>query len=216
MEPRNRTSDAPVEPTEPVEPAEPRRFSWKLKEIVLVAMICIVFGVVYLAAVYLSSFINAAGTPWGLGFLGNELVFGIWFMAATLSAYILQKPGVALVSEMLAALIEVLLGNMYGPMVIVTGFVQGIGAEAAFAAFRYRRFNWASMLLAAVLSCVVSFGWSFVRSGYGELAVPLVAMFFLVRLASSVAFSAVLVKVVGDRLARTGLLKSYALGRSRG
>lgn len=134
-----------------------KKMGWELKEIILVAMCCIVFGVVYLVAVYLSSFINTACTPMGLGFLGNELLFGVWFMASTFAAYILQKPGVALVSEIIAALIEVLLGNMYGPMVIVTGFVQGIGSELAFAAFRYRRFDWSSMLLAAACSCIISF-----------------------------------------------------------
>ena len=129
--------------------AEKKDYGWKLQEIVFVAMSCIVLGVVYLAAVYLSAFINTAGTPVGLGFLGNELLFGVWFMASTFAAYIIQKPGVALVSEILAALIEVLLGNMYGPMVIVTGLVQGIGSEIAFAAFRYRRFDWTTMTLAA-------------------------------------------------------------------
>ena len=188
-------------------------YGWKLKEIILVAMTCVVFGVVYLAAVYLSAFINTACTPMGLGFLGNELLFGVWFMASTFAAYILQKPGVALVSEILAALIEVLLGNMYGPMVIVTGFVQGIGSELAFAAFRYRRFDWPSMILASALCCVISFGWSFVRSGYAELDVAILVLFFIIRLVSSVVFAGVFCKVVADKLAKTGLLKSYALGR---
>lgn len=52
------------------------------------------------------------------------------------------------------------------------------------------------------------------RSGYGELAVPLLALFFIIRLASSVLFAGVICKVVADKLARTGLLKSYALGRA--
>ena len=60
---------------------EKKTNSWKLKEIIMVAMICIVFGVVYLAGVYLSSFIAAALTPAGLSPLGNEIVFGVWFMA---------------------------------------------------------------------------------------------------------------------------------------
>lgn len=194
--------------------AEKKDYGWKLQEIVFVAMSCIVLGVVYLAAVYLSAFINTAGTPVGLGFLGNELLFGVWFMASTFAAYIIQKPGVALVSEILAALIEVLLGNMYGPMVIVTGLVQGIGSEIAFAAFRYRRFDWTTMTLSAFLCCVISFVWSFVRSGYGELAFGLLVLFFVIRLVSSVVFCDVICKVVADRLAGTGLLKGYALGRS--
>lgn len=94
------------------------KYGWKLQEIILVAMLCIVFGVVYLAGVYLASFLSTLLTPVGLAPLANELVFGVWFMASTLAAYILQKPGAAIVAEVLAALIEVLLGNMYGPMVL--------------------------------------------------------------------------------------------------
>ena len=115
---------------------EKKTNSWKLKEIIMAAMICIVFGVVYLAGVYLSSFIAAALTPAGLSPLGNEIVFGVWFMAATLAGYILQKPGAAVVAEVIAAVIEVLLGNWFGPMVIVAGIIQGAGAELVFAAYK--------------------------------------------------------------------------------
>ena len=37
---------------------EKKEYGWKLKEIILVAMICIVFGVVYLGGVYLASFLS--------------------------------------------------------------------------------------------------------------------------------------------------------------
>ena len=70
------------------------------------------------------------------------------------------------------------------------------------------------MTLAAFLCCVISFVWSFVRSGYGELAFGLLVLFFVIRLVSSVVFCDVICKVVADRLAGTGLLKGYALGRS--
>ena len=144
---------------------EKKEYGWKLKEIILVAMICIVFGVVYLGGVYLASFLSTLLTPVGLAPLANEIVFGIWFMAAILAAYILQKPGVCIVAEVLAALIEVLLGNMYGPMVIVAGIVQGVGGEIVFALGRYRKFNTKMIYLAAAGCCVTSFLWSFVRSG---------------------------------------------------
>ena len=121
--------------------------------------------------------------------LANEIVFGVWFMAAILAAYILQKPGVCIVAEVLAALIEVLLGNMYGPMVIVAGIVQGAGGEIVFALGRYRKFNTKMLYLAAAGCCVTSFLWSFVRSGYGQLAVPLLIIMFLIRLVSTLIFS---------------------------
>lgn len=65
---------------------EKKEYGWKLKEIILVAMICIVFGVVYLGGVYLASFLSTLLTPVGLAPLANEIVFGVWFMAAILAA----------------------------------------------------------------------------------------------------------------------------------
>ena len=184
---------------------ENKESGWKLKEIILVAMICIVFGVVYLGGVYLASFLSTLLTPVGLAPLANEIVFGVWFMAAILAAYILQKPGVCIVAEVLAALIEVLLGNMYG-----------VGGEIVFALGRYRKFNTKMIYLAAAGCCVTSFLWSFVRSGYGQLAVPLLIIMFLIRLVSTLIFSGLITKAIGDGLAKTGLLKGYALGRAHG
>lgn len=189
---------------------------WTLKDVIFVTMLCVVFGVVYLGGVYLASFIGTALAPMGLSMIGNELVFGVWFMAATLAAYIIQKPTVAVAAEVLSALIEVLMGNMYGPIVIVSGIVQGAGAEIAFAAFRYRRFDGRTMYLAAAGCCVTSFLWSFVRSGYGKLSLGLLAVCFLIRLVSSLLFSGLLCRRMGDALAKTGLLKGYALGRGNG
>ncbi len=188
--------------------------SWKLKEIILTAMICIVFGVVYLGAVYLASFIAAALTPAGLSPLGNEIVFGVWFMAATLAGYILQKPGVAIVAEVIASVIEVLMGNWFGPMVIVAGIIQGAGAELVFAAYKYKKFDGKVMYLAATGCCITSFLWSFVRSGYGKFSIPFLAMLFLIRLVSSLICSGFICKLIGDGLAKSGLLKGYELGRS--
>lgn len=195
--------------------ATAEKSGWRLQEVIFVAMLCVVFGVVYLAAVYLASFLVTVFTPMGLGPLGNEIVFGVWFMVSTLAAYIIRRPGVALVSEVIAALIEVLLGNMYGPMVIVTGLVQGVGAEAAFALGRYKSWKLKDMLLAAALCTVVSFVWSFVRSGYGLISVPVLVLFFVVRLVSSTVFCGVLSQAIGDGLAKTGLLKGYAIGREQ-
>lgn len=188
---------------------------WKLQEVIFVAMLCVVFGVVYLAATYLSTGLVAVFTPMGIGPMGYEVVFGVWFMVSTLAPCIIQRPGVAIVSEIIAAVIEVLLGNMFGPMVIVTGIVQGVGAEAAFAIGRYKSYTMRDMLLASVLCCVVSFLWSFIRSGYLAFSVPVLVLFFVVRLVSSVMFAGLLSKAIGDGLAKTGLIKGYALGRSR-
>ena len=180
---------------------EAKKNGWKLKEIILTAMICIVFGVAYLAAVYLASMIAAAPTPAGLSPLGNELVFGVWFIAA-------------LIAEVTASVIEVLLGNWFGPIVIVSGLIQGAGAELVFAAHGYKKFGGKVMYLAAAGCCVTSFLWSFVRSGYGKFTIPFLLLLFCIRLVSSLLFSGLICKLIGDGLSKTGLLKGYELGRS--
>jgi Predicted membrane protein len=187
-------------------------YKWQLKDIIMVAILSMFFAVIYLGTVYFASTLRLFLTPFGLAPFANEIVFGIWFTVSTLSAYIIQKPGVAIVSEMLAALLEVLMGNFYGPIVFVSGFIQGVGAEAGFAVFRYKRFDMKSMSLAAVGSCVTSFIWGFFRSGFLALAPSLLISMFLVRLVSSLVFAGFLMKLCGDGLAKSGVLKSYPLG----
>ena len=73
-------------------------------------------------AFYLGMGLQAALTPFGLAPFNFEIVYGVWFMAATVAAFIMQKAGVAFVTEVLAAFLETLMGNF--PF-ITTGLVQG-------------------------------------------------------------------------------------------
>lgn len=188
-------------------------YTWKLKDILMVGLVSVLFAVIYLGTVYLSIFLASVLAPFGLAPLGNEVVFGIWFMAATFAGYIIQKPGVAVITEMLAALIEVLMGNMYGPIVFVSGFLQGMGVEFGFAVTRYRKFNWLSMSLAALGATTLSFLWGFFRSGFFELAPGLLVIMFIIRLVSSLIFCTAGSKILADRLAKAGVLRGYALGQ---
>jgi energy-coupling factor transport system permease protein len=65
-----------------------------------------------------------------------DVVMGFWFIVSIIAAAIIRKPGVALVSEVLAAAVQVMLGSPAGLLLLLTGFVQGAGAEVVFAATR--------------------------------------------------------------------------------
>jgi energy-coupling factor transport system substrate-specific component len=52
----------------------------------------------------------------------------------------------------MAALISALLGDQWGATVIPQGFVEAIGAELIFAAFRYRNFSLPVSVLAGALT----------------------------------------------------------------
>lgn len=190
-----------------------KKHNWQLKDIIMVGITSIIFGIIYLGAVHLGVFLGALLTPFGLSIFANEIIFGVWFMAAAFAGYVIQKPGVATITEMIAALLEVFMGNFYGPIVFVSGFVQGIGFDAGFAVYRYRRYDWTSLITGAVFATITSFIWGILRSSFAGLQWQVLLGIFVVRLISSLFFSAVLVKLTCDRLAKSGVLNSYPLGR---
>ncbi len=186
--------------------------TWKLKDVIMVAIIGVVFAAVYMAVFYGGLAISTALTPAGLSAFGFELIYGVWFMASTLAAYIIRKPGVALVAEILASAIELLMGNSGGLTVVLTGLIQGLGAEIVFAAFRYKKWNYVSMSLAGMLSAVFIFCYELYYLSYHLLAPGMLIAQLAVRFVSAIVFSGIICKLAGDGLAKTGVVKSYAIG----
>lgn len=186
----------------------------KLKDILFIAIISVLFGVVYLGAVYAGAALTSVLTPMGLGVFGYEPFYGVWFMAAIFTTYVIQKPGVGIIAEMLAALIEVLMGNMFGPIVFISGFIQGVGSEFGFAAFKYKKYTLKTTLLAATGCTILSFIWTGIRSQYWTFNPMIVLGIFVIRLASALIICGVGSKLLADGLAKAGVLKGYALGQN--
>ena len=53
----------------------------------------------------------------------------------------MRKPGAALLAEMVAAVLSMLLGSQWGWGTAISGLMQGGGVELAFLLTRYRRFT---------------------------------------------------------------------------
>ncbi len=124
---------------------------WRTRDILVTAVIGASFGVAMAAlnAVY-AGLGAGAGSPWLLVYMG-------WLLPAVLAPVIVRKPGAGLFAEMVAASISVLVVSQWGPDALVSGFLQGIGAEAVFAAFRYRRFDVPVVALAGAASAALAF-----------------------------------------------------------
>lgn len=185
---------------------------WELKDVIMMAILSVVFAAVYLAIFQGGLALSTALAPAGLSAFGFEIIYGVWFMASTLAAYIIRKPGVALITELLAAAVELLMGNSGGLTVVLTGLIQGAGAELAFAVFRYKKWNLLSMSLAGILSALFIFCYELYYLNYIALAPSLLIAQLAVRFVSAVVFSGVICKLAGDGLAKTGVVKSYAIG----
>ncbi|MCF3943734.1 ECF transporter S component [Oceanobacillus alkalisoli] len=186
---------------------------WKLKEIVLMSILGVVFGIIYLAFFLVGQGIRNVLAPFGLAPFGYEIIFGIWFIVSIIAAYIIRKPGVAFTAELIAGVTEVLLGTAAGPGLILAAAIQGLGAELAFALTRWKDYRLRILILSGIFAAIFSFTWNLFSSGNIALAPTLLVAMLVVRVISGALLAGVLGKWLSDQLAKTGVLRGYALGK---
>lgn len=193
----------------PATPEAEARAAWRTQDYVLVAVLAVVFGAVYWAWLQPYLWIEPiAAQP------GQELFFGVWFTSGLLGGYIIRRPGAAFLTETLTGAAEVLLGAPAGPVLVITGMMEALGAELAFAATGYRRWGLGTMLVAGAAAALVALPWNWFRLGYFALDPAFLLVLLAVRLfAGTLAGGAA--KVLGDLVAATGSLNYFAIGRER-
>ncbi|MCP8615887.1 ECF transporter S component [Salirhabdus salicampi] len=179
-----------------------------LREIIVMAAIAAVFGVLYLVWIFFGQFIQATFGPVGWGFIS-----GFWIIAPILCAYIIRKPGVALIAELIAATIEVLVGSVNAGVVLLLGFTQGIGAELAFAIFLYRNYRLPVLMLAGIFGTSANFMTIYFLYGYSQYSNILTGLMFMAMVISGALIAGWGSKSIADGLSRTGVLANFALGK---
>lgn len=182
-----------------------------LRDYLLMALISVVFGVFYLLAVYAGTALTTLLTPFGLGILGYEPFYGVWFMAAVITTYLIRKPVVGIVTEMIAALIEVLLGNMFGVIILLSSFIQGLGVEFAFTFTGYKKYTYKVTMTSAVTATILTFIWTGFRNNYLVMDWRIVLAIFVIRLLSSLFFTGFLSKLICDKLDEAGILNTMQM-----
>jgi energy-coupling factor transport system permease protein len=109
---------------------------WRTVDIIVVAIIAVAFGVVFWAwDAYVWVWLGPLGNPW------EYIVSGMWLMPAVVAPLIVRKPGAGLFAEIVAAVVSVVLGSQWGLDTLLSGFVQGAGAELVFGFLMYRSFG---------------------------------------------------------------------------
>ena len=179
-----------------------RTETWRVVDIVVVSVLGVALGVIFWlwsAGYGLVSALTVAFPPIG------ALYGGGWLIAGVLGALVIRKPGAALYCELIAASVEGLLGTHFGFTVLLSGLVQGLGAELGFALFRYRSFKLPAALLAGVLAGLAmglndSIVWNIAWAFEWKLVYVILAMVSGAVIAGLVSWLAV------RGLARTGAL----------
>lgn len=130
---------------------------WRTIDVMTAAGLGVCFGVVYWGwsaayTVLSSPLANLLGPA--IGLLG-----GPWLIAGVVGGLVVRRPGAALFAELLAAMVEALIGNEWGWATLVSGSLQGLGVEVALAVLLYRRFGWPVAALGGSLAALFEFGY---------------------------------------------------------
>jgi energy-coupling factor transport system substrate-specific component len=128
--------------------------SWRTIDLLTAAIIGVVFGVAYWG--WSSSYTALPGLKTLAGPLVG-LVNGPWLIAGVVAGLVVRRLGAAFLAEVLAAVVSTLLGTEWGWATVISGVVQGAGAELAFAIFLFHRFTWPVAVLSGALAAVGGF-----------------------------------------------------------
>jgi energy-coupling factor transport system substrate-specific component len=110
---------------------------------------------------------------------------------------------------MVAASLSAILGSVWGPDTLLSGFMQGAAAELVFALVRYRRWNLGVLLAAALASAVGAWAHDWFLY-YADFAVDLQILRLVVMGLSAIGFAAFGTLVLVRSLRRAGVLGSFA------
>ena len=182
---------------------------WRVVDIVVASVLAVVWGVVFWQW-------NVVWTPLFSGAINPlaYLVSGVWLVPGVLGMLIIRKPGAALFTETMAAVVSALLGSAWGLDTILSGAVQGAGAELVFAALFYRSFSLPVALLAAAGAAVGE--WLHDMSVYyAGVAFEVQLSYGLFMLISAVGFAGLGSWLLVRALARTGVLSPFPSGREQ-
>lgn len=169
---------------------------WTLQDVVLLAFLAFLFGGVFMGTGFLYAILSTSLTPLGLAPFANEILFGMWTMAAPVAGMLIPKKGSSTFGEVLSALAEMLYGSYFGPGVLVSGFIQGLGTELGFIVTKYKRFDTVALIYGAIGTSVLSFGYEFFKFGYGTFGIGMILSLFAVRLLSVLLFGVVMVSLI--------------------
>ncbi|MCT2347011.1 ECF transporter S component [Niallia taxi] len=181
---------------------------WKIKEVVLMVVLSVACGVLYLGWSTLYLPVSALVGP-----VGANLMFGIWVIASPIVAYIIQKPGAAFIAEVAAAAVELLTGSHFGLSALLIGVLQGLGAELAFAVFRYKQYHVSVLMLSGAMAAVGSMLYSLIANGFGYYTTGTLLLTFIIQIISGMLLGGLLAKGIVDALIATGVLDHFAINK---
>jgi energy-coupling factor transport system substrate-specific component len=184
---------------------------WRTVDIVVAAAVAVAFGAVFVAW----NALWGLTTPLFAALLAAQgIMYGVWLLPGVLVGLIVRRPGAALFGGIVSAAVSALIGSQWGLDALISGAVQGAGAELAFALFAYR---WWSLPVAILAGALAGLG-----ASIHDIVVyyPDTGTTYWVVFTASTILSGVLIAGVGSwlllrALVATGVLHEFAAGRDQ-
>ncbi|RNE59159.1 ECF transporter S component [Cryobacterium tepidiphilum] len=187
-----------------------RSVRWRVVDIVIASVIGVASGLVFVVWNQAYNPLSALLSPVMPGL--QALLGGGWLFAGVLGGLVIRKPGAALYTELLAAVVSTLIGNEWAALTLVSGLVQGLGAEIIFALFLYRAFGLGVALLAGA-AAGLALAVNDLILWYPGSGVAFVSIYTVSSILSGIVLAGLLSWFAVRGLARTGALSRFAAGR---
>ncbi|MEO3937146.1 ECF transporter S component [Dermatophilaceae bacterium Soc4.6] len=185
---------------------------WRTIDLLTCAFLGVAFGVAYWA--------------WSLAYQGPSTALatvfpplqGItgapWLMAGVVGGLVVRRPGAALFCELIAAVVEALVGSQWGISAVYSGLLQGAGAELAFLLLGYASFGIRAAVLAGALSAPFEavYEWYAYWTDWG---LGYKVAYLVILTASGAVVAGGLGWLLTRGLARAGALNAFPVGQEQ-
>ncbi|WP_414045228.1 ECF transporter S component [Macrococcus equi] len=175
----------------------------KLSDILVTVLVAVLFAIVY----------NFVWLPYEamkpLGLHLEQLVYGVWFMAAVVAYLIVPKAGVALLAEFAAGAGETIVMGKFDIPTFVFAFLQGLACEIVFMIFKYRSRTVMVSILAGVAAAIISLPIEYYYGYMSEVAGWNVLLYVVLRIISGALVTGLLSYLIVKALDQTGVTKLF-------
>jgi len=193
--------------------SRPAATGWRMVDIVVTAVIGVAFGVVFWA------WTNWVWGPTSVLFPGSPnpvqyVLSGVWLMPAVLAPLVVRRPGAGLFAETLAATVSMFMGSYWGLDVVLSGVMQGAGAELVFAFTLYRAWSLPVAILAGAGAAVGEWLHD-VTLYYPAVTLGVQLALGVFMLVSAISIAGLGSWLLARGLAQSGVLEAFPSGRSQ-
>ena len=189
----------------------PSGTAWRTVDIVVAAVVAVAFGVVFVAW----NALWAATIPLFLALPpAQAILYGVWLLPGVLVGLIVRRPGAALFGGIVAASVSALIGSQWGLDAVLSGAIQGGGAELAFAIGLYRAWNLPFAMLGGALAGVGAAIHDLLVY-YPATGPEYWAVYTAATVLSGIVIGGIGAWLILRALVRTGVLADFAAGREQ-